>query len=146
MSILHNLVNFNVDKQELVLIYTLYIRSVIEQSCVVWGTSITESESQALERIQKCALRIIYQHNYISYSNALSKSGLTDLSTRRLKLIHTFAEKCIKNEKTKDMFPLQEQVVNTRHPEKFAVPFAYHDRFKNSAKIYMTNYLNNKYK
>ena len=146
MVILHNLVSFHVDKKELLHIYILYIRSVLEQSCVVWGTSITETESHALERVQKCALRAIYQTEYISYKRALLKSGLPELSKRRLELIHRFADKCVKNEKTKTMFPLNEQTANTRHAEKFQVPFAYHDRMKNSAIVYMTNYLNNKHK
>ena len=84
MSILHNLASFNIDKKDAIHIYIIYIRSVLEQSCVVWGTSITETESQELERVQKCALRIIYQAEYISYENALMLSGLPDLSKRRL--------------------------------------------------------------
>ena len=146
ISILHKLVNFNVDRKETLHIYILYIRSILEQSCVVWGTSLTDTESQALERVQKCALRIIYQTDYINYSHALELSGLPELSKRRLQLIHKFAEKCIKNEKTKTMFPLNEHAVNTRQKEKFSVPFAYHERLKNSALVYMTNYPNIKYK
>ena len=146
MSLLHNLVNFNVDKTDAVQIYTLYIRSILEQSCVVWGTSITDAESLALERVQKCALRIIFKNEYISYTNALSMAGLSDLSTRRFKLIHTFAEKCIMNDKTKFMFPIHEQTANTRHSESYEVPCAYHDRLKNSSKVYMANYLTSKYR
>ena len=86
MSILRNLVAFNVPKYDLVIIYTLYIRSIIEQSCVVWGPSLTESDAAALERVQKCSLRIIYDTEYISYNHALAKSGLSDLSSRRVKL------------------------------------------------------------
>ena len=144
MSILHNLVNFNVVRKELIHIYILYIRSVLEQSCVVWGTSITDTESQTLERVQKCALRIIYQTDYIDYTNALSMSGLPELSKRRVEQIHRFADKCIKNQKTRSMFPLNEQVTTTRHTERFSVPFASHERLKNSALVYMTNYLNSK--
>ena len=99
----------------------------MEQSCVVWGTSITETESQELERVQKCALRIIYQTDYVTYANALKISGLPELSKRRMQLIHKFAEKCTKNEKTKAMFPLNKQALNTRHTEKYSVPFAYHE-------------------
>ena len=87
MSILRNLVAFNVPKYDLVIIYTLYIRSIIEQSCVVWGPSLTESDAAALERVQKCSLRIIYDTEYISYNHALAKSGLSDLSSRRVKLL-----------------------------------------------------------
>ena len=142
MVILHNLVNFNVPKGDSIQIYKLYIRSILEQSCVVWGTAITDNESIALERIQKCALYIIYQAEYVSYENALELSGLQLLSERRLKLMRSFANKCVKNDKTKPMFPLHKATQTTRNPEKFQVPFAYHERFKNSAKVAMTRFLN----
>ena len=67
MSILTNLFKFSVPKHELVQIYILYIRSVVEQSRIVWHSSITKGESQDLERIQKVALRIILGDNYTSY-------------------------------------------------------------------------------
>ena len=138
MIILHNLVNFNVPKEDSLQIYKLYIRSILEQSCVVWGTAITEGESSALERIQKCALYVIYQNEYISYTNALEISGLQVLSERKLKLIKSFAYKCVKNDNTKSMFSTHQNVQNTRNPDVFQTDFAYHERFKNSAKVVMT--------
>ena len=142
MSILRNLVAFNVPKYDLVIIYTLYIRSIIEQSCVVWGPSLTESDAAALERVQKCSLRIIYDTEYISYNHALSKSGLSDLSSRRVKLLQKFADKCIQNEATNFMFPLNESMVNTRHHERYKVQMAHHTRLQNSSIIAMSQYLN----
>ena len=71
MTILKKLYEFNVPKTQLVQIYMLYIRSVTEQSSVVWSSSITLEESEALERTQKVALKIIYQSDYISNKNAL---------------------------------------------------------------------------
>ena len=58
MEILRRLYSFNVPKKQLVQIYMLYIRSVTEQSSVVWSSSITEEESEALERTQKVALKL----------------------------------------------------------------------------------------
>ena len=63
MEILRRLYSFNVPKKQLVQIYMLYIRSVTEQSSVVWSSSITEEESEALERTQKVALKIVYRVN-----------------------------------------------------------------------------------
>ena len=83
MMILRNLTNFNVPDDDLINIYKLYIRSIVEQSCVVWASSITEEDKQALERVQKIALRIIYLKRYISYNHALAVSGLESLSKRR---------------------------------------------------------------
>ena len=83
---MRNLAKFNIPDNDMIHIYKLYIRSIVEQSCVVWGSSITEEESLALERVQKVALRLIYLEKYISYEHALSISGLYKLSERRVEL------------------------------------------------------------
>ena len=59
MIILKKLVQFDVPLGDLLHIYMLYIRSVIEQSAVVWHSSITKGEQNDLERTQKVALRIM---------------------------------------------------------------------------------------
>ena len=97
-------------------IYKLFIRSVLETSCVVWATSITDEENISIERVQKIALKIILKDKYICYENALYKTSLSTLGDRRLKLTLKFAQKCIKNEKTQHMFPLNE--TKTRLKEK----------------------------
>ena len=64
-TILKKLYDFKLPKSQLIQIYMTYIRSVTEQSSVVWSSSITGEESEALERTQKVALKIIYQKDYI---------------------------------------------------------------------------------
>ena len=124
----------------------LYIRSILEQSSVVWSSSITVDEIVALERVQKCTPKLIYQSEYITYCNALNVSGLTDLSMRRQKLLQNFAEKCVNNEATQFIFPSYESKYNTRQPEQYQVPIALHSQSKNSPIITMANYLNEKAK
>ena len=79
MRLLHKLVSFSVPQEDLLNIYILYIRSILEQSCQVWHCSLTFENFPDLERIQKNALRIILQDDYQSYSNALSLTGLKSL-------------------------------------------------------------------
>ena len=79
MRLLHKLVSFSVPQEDLLNIYILYIRSILEQSCQVWHCSLTLENLQDLEHIQKNALRIILQDDYQSYSNALSLTGLKSL-------------------------------------------------------------------
>ena len=142
MIILKNLYSFGVPLEDLVEIYTLYIRSVLEQSAVVWNSSITQGEKLELERVQKVALRIILKDQYSHYSNALNLTGLETLSQRREKLSLNFARKCVRNPLTQDMFPLNRIKVNTRRPEKYHVPFARTDRYGHSAIPYMSRLLN----
>ena len=142
MMILHNLTSFCLPTQEMVEIYVLYIRSVVEYSCVVWHSSLTVEDSDALERIQKTALRIILQDNYHEYQQALKHVGLQTLYERREKLCIKFATQCVKKGKMSDMFPLNRKTVNTREHEKFFVQPAFSDRLKDSAVPHMQRLLN----
>ena len=142
MIIIKKLVQFAVPLEELVEIYTLYIRSVAEQSAVVWHSSITKGEQRDIERIQKVALRVMLGERYSSYTEALKVTGLETLAARRTKLCLNFARKCVKNEQTSWMFPTNQSTVNTRHHEKFHVTKAKTDRLAKSSIPYMQKLLN----
>ena len=141
MIILRKLFEFKIADNDMLQIYKLFIRSVLETSCVVWATSITQEEIVSIERVQKIALKIIYKEKYISYENTLNVSKMPSLSERRLNLMLKFAQKCTKNEKTEHMFPLNE-IKSTRMKEKYKVLHAYTDRLKNSAIPQMARQLN----
>ena len=64
MLILRKLSEFGIPINDMINIYILYIRSVAEQSCVVWHSSLTEEQKMDIERTQKVALRIILQEHY----------------------------------------------------------------------------------
>ena len=53
MLLLHKLYEFQMPIDEMTEIYTLYIRSIIESSAVVWHSSITQGEVLQIERVQK---------------------------------------------------------------------------------------------
>ena len=144
MRLLHKLVDFGVPIADLVNIYVLYVRSILEQSCQVWNSALTIENSQNLERVQKTSLKIILKSDYHTYSNALDVTGLTTLSERRAKLCLSFAKKCLKNEEMKKIFPLnpKNQTTNTRFREKFKVDRSRTDRHMNSAIPYMQRLLN----
>ena len=128
--------------QELIQIYTLYIRSVVEQYATVWHSSITSGEENDLERTQKVALKIIFGNTYTTYADALKWARLDTLSARRSQLCLKFAKKCTKNEKTKSMFPLNETEVNTRNREHYRFTSAKTDRLARLAIPYMQIVLN----
>ena len=87
-----------------------------------------------LERVQKNALKIILKENYISYENALTRTGLDCLFDRREQLCLKFAKACLKNSNMKDMFPLNKDYQqNTRNKEKYEVIFATKGRLQKSA-------------
>ena len=82
MELLRQISNFTSSVKDKIHIYKTYIRSVVEQKVAV--SIITKSTE--------------------SYSDKLKELNLETLKERRNILSARFAEKCIKNEKTKSIF------------------------------------------
>ena len=144
MQILQKLYSFNVSTDDLVEIYVLYIRSILEFNCQVWHHSLTDLDSESIERVQKVACRIILKSNYEHYSEALANLGLETLKDRRSKLCIKFAVQCVKNPKTTSMFPLNNSVeYSLRNRETFHVQPARTSRLRDSAIPQMQRALNN---
>ena len=134
MEIIRRLYEFKVSLADLVLIYTLYVRSSLEFNCCVWHYNITKEELDDIERFQKVSLRAILKEDYKSYENALSTLNLESLSERRNKRCKKFALSCLKQEKSKDMFPLNPgSGTHLRQVETYKVNFAKTGRLLNSA-------------
>ena len=144
MELLRRLASFGPSLDDLRNIYILFVRSQLEQSAVVWHSSLTEQNRNDLERVQKSALKVILGEKYQSYNKALIELNLETLEERRNTLCLRFAQKCLTNEKNQQMFPLSKKIhsMETRKSEEFEVQYAKTDRLKNSAKIYMQNLLN----
>ena len=131
---LSKLYSFNIPTQDLITIYKLYIRSLIEQNVAVWSNSITQEESEDLERVQKIAMKIILKEKYTNYEESLKITGLENLKSRRKSLCLTFAKKCLNNPKMASLFPLNPGYnLNSRKSEKYQVNFAHNNRFRYSA-------------
>ena len=110
----------------------------------MWSSDLTRGEEYDLERIQKVALRIILADDYTDYESGLKISKLQTLKSRRTQLRLRFALKCTKTERTKDMFPTNNQNgVYLRYPEKYQVTMASTGRLANSAIPTMQRQLNN---
>ena len=122
----------------------LFDRSQLEQSAVVWHSSLSAENKNDLERVQKSALKVILGEKYKGYKKALNDLCIETLDERRESLCLRFAKRCIKNEKTTKMFPLnnKKHIMNTRNIEKYKVEYANTERLKTSPIIYMQNLLN----
>ena len=144
MELLRRVANFGAPTKDLIEIYILFIRSILEQSATVWHSGLTSENRSDLERVQKSAVKIIMKSNYNGYKKALAYLGLASLEDRRKELCLNFAKKCLDNKKVKHMFPENKNShdMNTRNPEKFQVQFAKTERFKKSPIIYMQKLLN----
>ena len=142
MIILRKLREFDVSTKDMLTIYVLYKRGTLEQSSVVWSTALTKAEEYAFERIQKIALKIILQSEYITYENALKLTNLPTIKARHNILLQKFALKCVKDPKTSYMFPFAPQKFWARKSETFQVPMAKTERYYRSAIPQMARLLN----
>ena len=118
---------------------------MLEQSCQVWHSALTEDNSNDLERVQKNALKIILGEKYGNYESALLQLNLQDLKTRREILNEKFAIKCKSNLKTSRMFPIRTINKTLRQNEKYIVTHARTERLKNTSIPHMQRQLNNKF-
>ena len=105
MRLLHRASKFTSNIQDLKQIYMLQIRSKLDQSAVVWHSSLTQRNRADLERIQKSAVKCIVGQSYVTYEDALVKLGLQSLEKRREAMCFKFAKQCLKIEKMKGLFP-----------------------------------------
>ena len=144
MELLRKVASFGASTEELKEIYYLFVRSQLEQSAVVWNSSLTEENKTDLERVQKSALRLIMGGRYSGYKQALAELGILSLEERRENLCMNFARKCLRNSKTQHMFPRNENLheMKTRKHEEFKVQHANTGRLQKSPLIYMQKLLN----
>ena len=127
MTILRKLYEFDIPIEDLVMIYTMYIRSVLEYNSTVWFSSITIEEREDLERVQRVACKVILKDDYTDYKSALEKLNIQNLSDRRQILAKRFALKCVDSDRFRDMFPINLNNTDSRNKEKYVVKFAKSD-------------------
>ena len=71
MKLLNAAAEFTRNKQDLKSIYLTFIRSVLEQSAVVWHSSLVKRNKNDLERVQKAALRVIMGKQFTNYKKSI---------------------------------------------------------------------------
>ena len=86
-----------------------YVRSILEQSCVIWHGSLTAENKLDLERVYKNALRIILRNDYTHYKKALENLNMDSLDDRRDKVCLKFALKCRSNPCISELFKNKEK-------------------------------------
>ena len=144
MVMLHAASKFTSDKQVLKQIYFSRIRCKLDQSAVVWNSSLTLKNISDLERVQRSAIRIIYGKKYESYSGTLKELSIQSLSERREMLCLKFAKKSLKVDNFKHLFPISKNQhdMRTRSNNMFKVNSAFSARYLKSAIPAMQKILN----
>ena len=124
----------------------MFCRSVLEQSCVVWHNSLTQENSDDIERLQKTFVRLILKHEHDNYDNALLKLNLDTLESRREKISLKFANDGIKFGTLDDLLLKKQNVLfrEAKAQETYNVEFANTERLRKSTVINLQNLLNKK--
>ena len=141
--ILRRLSEFGANRQDLLDVYILQIRPVMEFAVPVWHPGITVSEAEDIERVQKSAIKLILKRNYSSYSNSLKALKLDTLTSRRQKMCNTFSLKAVSDIKFKSWFKLKVKSNSRVQPQKYWQAFTRMERLKNSPINFLTGLLNN---
>ena len=149
MTMLTKLKYAGVQTEELINIYILYIRSLLEYCSVLWHSTLTAEQNQNLEKVQKLCLKVILGQEYEGYQEALKLSGLESLHARREKKCLKFGLKSLLHPVHCKMFPVntvnQDQYQtshDTRNREHFRVNWAKSESYRNSAIPYIQRMLN----
>ena len=144
MCLLRKVSTFKPPLKDLRLIYIQYVRNILEQSCVVWNSSLTMEQSENIERIQKNACRIILKNDFQCYKTALLKLNLETLEERRVQLCLKFALKGRNNPQIEELFQPKNKthIMELRNTEIIEVKMAHTERYSNSAVPYMQRLIN----
>ena len=105
ISMITKLKYVGVGVEDLLDIYVLFIRSLLEYCCVLWHSNLTNENTDDLERVQRTCLKIILGDMYVSYTAALEMTNLKTLGERRGDRYEDFAKKCLKYQRLSHYFP-----------------------------------------
>jgi len=68
-------------RDDLLYFYVTVIRTLPEYACPVWHSSLTATQTKALESLQRRAMRVIFQDS--NYTVSIIRAGLDTLESRR---------------------------------------------------------------
>ncbi len=143
MKMLHIASKFTRNKAHLEHIFKTFVRSRLEYASALWHSSLTVSNRNDLERIQKSAMKVIFKNDYLGYEKSLKSLKMEKLHDRRERLSLNFSKKCLKHEKFSDLFLRNlNNSTKIRNREEYYVNHSKTERFKNSSIPFLQRKLN----
>ena len=143
---LHIMKRFQPPREQLLTIYTTYVRPLLEYCAPVFHASLTASQANQIERVQKRALKLIGGYD-ISYQQLLEDMHLDSLADRRSQLCLRFAKKLLNSAEHRDILPPERVTISTRRTRyaHLLQPYRCGARLRKSSVPYMTTLLNQEF-
>ncbi|KAI8516849.1 hypothetical protein Bbelb_054300 [Branchiostoma belcheri] len=91
LYLLCRLRQFNPPVEDLLTIYTCFVRPVLEYAAPLWHPGLTKAQRRKIENIQRRATKIILAKEFTNYKSALEMLQLQTLEDRRIALCRRFA-------------------------------------------------------
>ena len=144
MAIVRRAKEFGATIKELVHLWIIFCRSKLEQTCVLWHSTLTQENIEDLERTQKTFAKLVLGQKYENYEDALLKLNLISLNSRRQNLCLKFAQYGLRNHTLTDLLRKNKKNHNmeTRKFEKHHTDFSNTARYGRSTIPYMQTLLN----
>ena len=124
-------------------VYVKEIRSILEYNVPLWNGSLTQKDSQKIEKIQKIVLKLLLKGGYTSYTDACKFFNIEKLYRRRQKLSLNFAKKEYKKSQNGIFKKLHSRSKRSINKKLVFEPIARTMRYYNSAIPYLSRLLNN---
>ena len=142
MQLLHKVWALGSTHREMVHLWILYCRSILEQSCVVWNGGLTKENIDDLERTQKSFAKFLLPDK--TYEHSLIYLNLEKLSERRKLLTTKYAKRNIGNGTMLDLFPIKTKQHNMelRNIKQYKVLKCNTERLRRSSIVKMQVQLN----
>ncbi|CAH1266934.1 Hypp3636 [Branchiostoma lanceolatum] len=145
LFLLRQLKKFHLPQNDLLAVYTCYVRPHLEYAAPVWSPGLTSTQAKQLENIQRRACRTILGKHYNSYPEACTQLNLPSLVSRHEQLCRKYGRGLLKSTAYRDWLPLPRGEISGRQSRscnKLETIFAKTARFHNSCIPHIVRLLN----
>ena len=145
LYLLRRLKSLGIPASELTTVYNLFILPKLTYASPAWSTSMTSTQRDQLERVQKRACKIILGPSYTTYEEALDQLGLQRLSTHHHHLLCRFGKKLLNHQRHRHFLPPDVPPPSTavRHHNRLLPIRARTDRYQHSPIPSIVKLINN---
>ena len=142
---LRRLMELKMDFEFILECYVKEIRTILEYGAVVFHSSLTKKQSNAIESVQRKVFYILnnYLQIKLSYSESCIFYCTEQLDSRRLDICKTFIRRSLKNRRFSDMFMETKHRYGVRaNTRKYDENVARTERFHLSPLVYLRRLAN----